>query len=194
MRVHKVWALIGTTIAALALLPMRVMAASPVDGTWIGSLNAGTMSVRVVINIQSAADASLTATMDSPDQGGFGISVDSVTFVGNTLSVEVKRFAAKFSGQLESTERKIVGTWSQGPRSLPLTLSPGERIIAKRPQEPVKPYPYIEEDVSYENPAAKIKLAGTLTKPQGKGPFAAVLLITGSGPQNATRTDGPQTF
>src|SRR5262245_39804093 len=53
-----------------------------------------------------------------------------------------------------------------------------------RPQEPKKPYPYDEEDVSYENKRDGVKLAGTLTFPRGKGPFPTVLLITGSGPQD----------
>jgi uncharacterized protein len=53
-----------------------------------------------------------------------------------------------------------------------------------RPQEPKRPYPYNEEEVSYENKAGGVTLAGTLTMPRGKGPFPAVLLITGSGPQN----------
>lgn len=56
---------------------------------------------------------------------------------------------------------------------------------AKRPQEPVKPYPYVEEEVSYESrKPSRARFAGTLTRPGGSGPFAAVLLITGSGPQN----------
>ncbi len=54
----------------------------------------------------------------------------------------------------------------------------------KRPQNPVKPYPYREEEVSYENKVQNVTLAGTLTIPQGKGPFPVVLLITGSGPQD----------
>jgi alpha/beta superfamily hydrolase len=58
----------------------------------------------------------------------------------------------------------------------------------KRPQTPVKPYPYREEEVSYSNPAAKIELAATLTIPPGKGPFPAVLLIVGSGPHDRDET------
>jgi len=39
--------------------------------------------------------------------------------------------------------------------------------------------------VAYDNPQAPgVRLAGTLTKPKGAGPFPAVLLITGSGAQN----------
>jgi pimeloyl-ACP methyl ester carboxylesterase len=50
-----------------------------------------------------------------------------------------------------------------------------------RPQNPAKPYTYREEEVSFENSGAGIKLAGTLTIPPGKGPFPAVVLVAGSG-------------
>src|SRR5262252_6974298 len=53
-----------------------------------------------------------------------------------------------------------------------------------RPQEPKKPSPYAEEEVGYENKRDGVRLAGALTFPRGKGPFPAVLLITGSGPQD----------
>jgi CubicO group peptidase (beta-lactamase class C family)/pimeloyl-ACP methyl ester carboxylesterase len=49
-------------------------------------------------------------------------------------------------------------------------------------QEPVRPFPYTEEDVSFDNTAAEIKLAGTLSIPRGKGPYPAVVLIPRSGP------------
>jgi pimeloyl-ACP methyl ester carboxylesterase len=42
--------------------------------------------------------------------------------------------------------------------------------------------PYRQEEVSVTNGA--ITLAGTLTIPQGTGPFPAVVLLTGSGPQD----------
>jgi pimeloyl-ACP methyl ester carboxylesterase len=38
--------------------------------------------------------------------------------------------------------------------------------------------------VTFENRKTGITLAGTLTTPQGEGPFPAVMLLTGSGPQN----------
>jgi pimeloyl-ACP methyl ester carboxylesterase len=45
------------------------------------------------------------------------------------------------------------------------------------------PSPYREELVAFDNPAAAgVRLAGTLTLPQGAGPFPAVVLISGSGP------------
>jgi fermentation-respiration switch protein FrsA (DUF1100 family) len=57
-----------------------------------------------------------------------------------------------------------------------------------RPQEPKPPYPYDEQEVVYQNKKDDLQLAGTLTLPRSKGPFPAVLLITGSGPQDRNET------
>lgn len=57
-------------------------------------------------------------------------------------------------------------------------------IRPNRPQEPKEPYPYYSEDIHFKNQQAGIHLAGTLTLPKKKGIFPAVVLITGSGPQN----------
>ncbi|MGE5294203.1 MAG: alpha/beta hydrolase family protein [Solirubrobacterales bacterium] len=51
--------------------------------------------------------------------------------------------------------------------------------------------PYHEEQVVYDNAGAGIRLAGTLTIPEGHGPHPAVLLITGSGPQDRDESIGP---
>jgi CubicO group peptidase (beta-lactamase class C family)/pimeloyl-ACP methyl ester carboxylesterase len=49
-------------------------------------------------------------------------------------------------------------------------------------QDPVRPFPYTEEEVSFDNKVAGIKLAGTLTIPPGKGPFPVMILIPRLGP------------
>jgi pimeloyl-ACP methyl ester carboxylesterase len=66
-----------------------------------------------------------------------------------------------------------------------LSITPTEM---SRPQNPKKPYPYDEIEVSYENKLHGIKLTGALTVPRSKGPFPAVILITGSGPQDRDET------
>ena len=53
-----------------------------------------------------------------------------------------------------------------------------------RPQEPEPPYPYDEQEVSFLNEKDQVRLAGTLTLPKSDGPFPAVILITGFGPQD----------
>ena len=53
----------------------------------------------------------------------------------------------------------------------------------ERPGTPKPPFPYREEEVSVTTKDG-IKLSGSLTLPEGEGPFPAVLLISGSGPQD----------
>jgi fermentation-respiration switch protein FrsA (DUF1100 family) len=57
-----------------------------------------------------------------------------------------------------------------------------------RPQEPERPFPYDEEEVRYSNPDGGHELAGTLTLPRGGGPHSAVVLVSGSGPQDRNET------
>jgi len=52
------------------------------------------------------------------------------------------------------------------------------------PQEPVRPYPYSEKEVWFENKKASVKLAGTLTRPINCGLVPAIILIPGSGAQD----------
>lgn len=57
-------------------------------------------------------------------------------------------------------------------------------VSIERPQEPLKPFPYYSEEVAFPNTQADITLYGTLTMPSKKGNYPAVILISGSGPQN----------
>jgi len=54
----------------------------------------------------------------------------------------------------------------------------------KRPQEPKRPFPYIEKEVKFTNSADGMVLKGTLTIPDDKKQYPAVILVTGSGAQN----------
>ena len=66
-----------------------------------------------------------------------------------------------------------------------MTFKPSEEDLAyDRPQEPKGPFLYKSEDVEIKREKDDITLAGTLTYPDGDGPFPAVVLISGSGPQN----------
>lgn len=57
-----------------------------------------------------------------------------------------------------------------------------------RRQNPVPPFPYEEVEVRIENPSDGTQLAGTLTLPDGEGPFPAALLLSGAGPQDRDYT------
>lgn len=123
--------------------------------------------------------------MDSPDQGARGIPVSSVTYEAPMLRLEVAQAGIVYEGSLTPDEL-ISGTFKQGGLSLPLDLTREmpEKESPGRPQEPQAPYPYMVEEITFANPDAGITLSGTFTRPKGEESFPAVVLITGSGPQN----------
>lgn len=159
-------------------------AAHPLAGIWQGALNVGAVELRLVLKI-AEEDGELTGKIDSPDQGVKDIAVDTVALDEKAVRVELKALAASFEGELSDDGQQIAGHWKQSGLALPLTVKRLEKEPDySRPQEPKKPYPYAEEEVTYENSQAGVKLAGTLTLPQAEQPVPAVLLITGSGPQD----------
>lgn len=87
---------------------------------------------------------------------------------------------ATFEGKMENGE--IKGTYTQNGFPIPLTLKPG-KLVVKRPQTPVAPFPYKEENISFTN--AGYTFNGTLTLPQNYSKQTpVVLMVTGSGQQN----------
>ncbi|MGH9802335.1 MAG: alpha/beta hydrolase family protein, partial [Blastocatellia bacterium] len=122
---------------------------------------------------------------DSLDQGANDLPVNAISFKDGAVHFEMKQLLVVFDGKLNQEGSEIAGQFNQGGASYPLSL---KRVVKpttlNRPQEPKPPYPYDEEEVSYENKRDGVKLAGALTLPRGKAPFPAVILITGSGPQN----------
>lgn len=163
---------------------------SDIDGAWIGTLDAGTAKIRLVFHIVNTADG-LMATADSPDQGAKGIPVSKVTRSGSSLKLDIDTLNASFEGKIADDSKSIAGTFTQAGNSIPLALTPlkdSSSLDRRRPQNPSKPYPYREEDVAYDNHLEGIHLGATLTIPRGTGPFPAVVLITGSGPQDRDET------
>ncbi len=159
---------------------------SDIDGAWMGTLDTGALKLRIVFHILNTEDG-LTATIDSLDQGMKGLPTTSVTRDGSSLKIEAKNIGGVFEGKIAADLSSIDGKWSQGGGTMPLLLKPAKdqaELELKRPQNPIKPYPYHDEEVTYDNKAQNVTLAATLTIPQGKGPFPAVVLITGSGPQD----------
>ena len=168
----------------LALVLHRIVK-SDIAGDWSGTLETGAQTLRTVFHI-TATTGGLSATLDSLDQGAKGIPVSSITRDGASIKMQVAMVGGRFEGKLSEDGSLIDGIWTQAI-PLPLVLkrgAPAAEPPPKRPQNPVKPYPYTEEEVSYPNPAGGFRLAATFTIPRGKGPFPAVLLITGSGPQD----------
>jgi uncharacterized protein len=160
---------------------------SGLQGDWYGALNVGTSVLHLKLTIKQETGAEMTATLVSIDQGGVVIPVSTISATLDSLHLTVAGVGASFDGKIvgSGSTAEIQGNWRQGGMSLPLTFKrTGKPLEPKRPQVPTKPYPYREENVSYRNEKAGATFAATLTLPSGRGPFPAVLLITGSGSED----------
>ncbi|WP_158827382.1 alpha/beta hydrolase family protein [Mucilaginibacter lacusdianchii] len=158
-----------------------------IAGNWYGALNVSGSQLHIVFHIAKNGDV-WSSTMDSPDQGAFGLATDKTQVDGNQLSIEVSKFGLKYTATYQADSNKITGTFAQGGGSFPLvltTIPPTEKKVApvKRPQDPTS-FSYRQEEVTFSNKKAGNTLAGTLTMPSGTKPSKVVILISGSGPQN----------
>jgi pimeloyl-ACP methyl ester carboxylesterase len=159
-------------------------------GTWMGPLAVMGTQLRIVFNLSVADDGSLQATLDSPDQGANGIPVDTATYEDGILKLGINSINGEYEGTLDTASDEFKGQWKQSGMTFELNLKRQSGAIEdNRPQEPREPYPYKAEEVKYVNKmSAGVELAGTLTIPEGTGPFPAVVLITGSGAEDRNET------
>lgn len=155
-----------------------------VVGHWLGTLDVGAAQLRLALEV-SAEDEGVRAVLTSLDQGNTEIPVPTTTFGDGVLRFEIPAIGASFEGTLGEDGTAIDGTFAQAGQSFPLTFERQEaKAVLRRPQEPQPPFPYETRDVTFDNPAADITLAGTVVTPEGEGPFPAVVFVSGSGPQD----------
>lgn len=173
-------------LIALALFMALSLSAQNITGDWYGEMGSGKNKMQFVFHI-AENETGLSATMDIPTRNLLGIKTQKTTFVNNQLHIDGKNFGFEYKAAFNEDSVVLVGKFLEGAAAVPLNLN-RQRLEAPkakvRSQEPMKPYPYKEEEVVFTNEKDQVTLAGTLTLPMGKGKFPTVILITGSGPQN----------
>lgn len=168
-------------------LNLLSLPAQSIEGDWQTQLLiGGNNTLPLVFHFSPKPDGGWAGTLDSPRQGASGIPIDTVDWQPPQLRIIMPKLQLRLVGQLRGDS--IAADFFQGPLGAKLVLrrvgSTEATSSPKRPQDPIPPFPYREEEVTFFNTAAKIKLSGTLTLPPGAGPFPAAVLISGSGPQD----------
>jgi len=158
------------------------------DGEWRGAIaTPAGGQLRLVLHVRTGAYGTL-ASVDSPDQLAYAIPATGLARDGDKVRFEIPAVRAAWAGTLSQDGKTLSGEFSQGGQSRPLVLALGSPAEARaRPQTPKPPFPYRVEEVSVAS-APGVTLAGTLTLPEGRGPFPAVVMITGSGAQDRDET------
>ncbi|WP_158857020.1 alpha/beta fold hydrolase [Lunatibacter salilacus] len=177
--------LVGFILVCIFLTPIA-FAQQDLTGSWKGELDVGLQKLPLIFHFQPDGDGWKT-TMDSPSQQAKDIPVSKVLYDGQLLTMEMKQLQAAFEGIYQGDA--FQGQFMQAGLSLPLSLvkiemTKEETIELNRPQEPIGPFPYEIIQTTFINGPEGFALKGTITKPSGQGPFPAVVLVSGSGPQN----------
>jgi len=155
------------------------------EGVWQAALEANGLRLRLQLHVSHDDQKQLVAALDSPDLGISGLPAIKVSQKLTVFHFEIPVVDGVFEGTINPAKSVITGTWTQGGITRNLKFQRSDQLFELvRPQNPSKPYPYREEEVTFTNPKAQVSLAGTLTLPSGSGPFPTAILIAGSGRQD----------
>ncbi|WP_228002989.1 alpha/beta hydrolase family protein [Nocardia australiensis] len=183
MRTGRVTAFVLLVIAALVVGCSSGSDSNPPEpttGDWHGAIEIPGKPIDLGVTFTDNG----AATIDIPMQSVHAAPLKDVKTDRTAVEFAIADFPGdpKYRGTYDSGTDKITGDYTQSGQSFPLTLQRGKVAEPVRPQEPQPPFPYQSDEVTYRS--GDITIAGTLTKPQGDGRFPAVLMITGSGPQD----------
>ncbi|MFM9987167.1 alpha/beta hydrolase family protein [Flavobacterium sp.] len=178
-------------ITSLTFIFSIIIYAQDISGKWSGIIESG-KNEPVVFNFtfEKNGEGYLTI-IDIPAMRVANLKPKETVFLENKLVVDGSNLGFKYQGIFNKDLQQIDGMFTEGINALPLVLKKVQietQNTFKRPQEPVKPYPYIEEEITFYNKEANISLSGTLTLPSKTGKYPIVILISGSGPQDRDET------
>jgi non-heme chloroperoxidase len=113
-------------VTSVALLVAGAAHAQRVSGSWQGTLQDGTRSLRMIIRISSADGGRLEATLRSIDEGvdfGHLFRADSLLVDGSHVTVVWPAVRVRYVGSLGADGKSMSGTWTEGEKSQSLSLA-----------------------------------------------------------------------
>lgn len=151
-----------------------------ISGGWVGEINFNGEKIGLAFNF-TKKDQGYESSVDVPVKGVKGSVAEKTIFADSKLSMSFPKLQLDYEGTF-SESNQIKGNLSLAGRSVPLNLVKGT-LILNRPQEPQPPFGYHSENVSFTT-TDNFKLEGTFTAPKREGKYPAVIIVSGSGPQN----------
>jgi len=152
--------------------------APPLEGRWKGQLKVPGGELEIVFRLVSLTSGGYFAALDVP-QRRIGNLMVQVATRGDTVMFLAEEADSRFMGKLAPNGHELQGTWKQPGYTAPLVLQFIPPLVSTKSARLTPPYR--EEEVSYTNTAANLKLGGMLTVPAGPGPFPAVILMSDAG-------------
>ena len=161
-------------------------AARDIVGEWTAPIGPGGV-IRLVARIAELPCGAVSGVFDSPDQGQRDLPFTAARFVGDSIVLAASYLDVEVALPISGGEVRGA-RMRQGGSETPVSFTRGTASALRRPQEPQRPFPYIEREVRFTSRSLTGSLAGTLTLPRGRGPHPAVVLISGSGAQDRDET------
>lgn len=116
-------ALTLTGFIAHPVMDIESRADVEIVGQWTGVLTVPTgATLNIAFNITRGEDEVLKTSMDSPDQGAYGIETGSTSFEENVLTITVPIIAGGYVGTWKEEGKFIDGIWTQGGGEFELDL------------------------------------------------------------------------
>jgi pimeloyl-ACP methyl ester carboxylesterase len=154
------------------------------NGQWQGPLKVPGGTLTLIITIVPLSNGTYYAALDVPQQRINRMPVE-VELKDDNLVLRIEQAGSHFEGKVQAGGDNFTGTWQQPGLKTDLVLTRGTAPAAAQAAKKLRlTPPYRESEVTFYNSVAKVKLSGTLTVPSGEGPFAAVALVSDSGPQD----------
>jgi hypothetical protein len=123
------FSLTRTGDARVVQVPKSAPVGKEFEGTWNGALDLGVRQMRVIVKMTNQRDGTATGTVVTPDGSGVEIPI-AIKQSGANLTLDVPSIGANYVGALNAAG-EIVGTWTQGPSGVPLTLKRDPATIKK---------------------------------------------------------------
>ena len=148
-----------------AILYMLVVGASyasalqtrEIEGTWQGTLRAGTRELRIVMKISNDASG-LKALMYNIDQGPASIPSNSITMQNGNIKISFSGINGTYDGKLTADGNSLAGTWTQ-LQTVPFNLIRATADTAWTIPEPPAPPKAMPADADPAFEVATIRLS-----------------------------------
>ncbi len=131
----------------------------------------------------SETDEGTALLLTVPTQGATNIPLEVSYTEDGSMKASLPQAQLTFVVKENLGQTKLLGLMEQG-LTYPIEFDRVESLPdLNRPQNPVGPVPYSQREVTTLHPEGFL-LQGTLTIPDGHGPFPCAVLISGSGQQD----------
>lgn len=151
---------------------------------WSGILNVTGIPVPVILYIHQNSSKKTEVILNCME---LGINDQSATYIelpNGSVKFEIEASNISYEGCIDKNTSEITGIFHYQDLFSQIIVFKKGLTTYNRPQEPIAPYPYHQEEVSYENVCDGVTLVGTFTRPHTTKKVPAVILIAGSGPIN----------